>query len=266
MNKINMITNQLQHEIDLLKESKQPKFIFIGGIPGAGKSLLIKKAQIDFEDEEFSIIEPDLYRKYFKEAKSVEETVEQTNKIELNLLKYALKKQKNIIHISSLRAFEYIDKLINEIITPLGYDIYMYVIITNNIESALSTYERYIYDSKSKENFPRLNKYEYLVSTNESFRQAIEFFSKKGYFSDIGIFKRGNNMSLPMRLGNSSSNIIQIVEEEEKRQACDLDSYKINLRIKNIKEKLTLKMESDEFEKVVNEIIYKYIDKNFIDR
>lgn len=266
MNKINAITSELQSEVELLKTSSRPKIVFIGGVPGAGKSLLIKKAQVDFENDEFSIIEPDLYRKYFKEAKSVEETVESTNKIELNLLCYALKNKKNIIHISSLRAFEYINKLINEVILPLGYDVYLYVIVTNEIESALSTYERYIYDKQNKEPFPRINRYEYLMNANKSFKQAIAFFSTKGYFKNISLFKRGKEMSLPIKLNKLSDNIVRLAEEEEKRQISELDFNKIYSRINDVKKNLSLTSELEEFEKVVNGIIYRFKDRNIDSR
>src|SRR5574344_1209426 len=200
MNKVEKIIKHLKYKIDLLNSSTQPKIIFIGGIPGSGKSLLIKKAQLDFCNDEFSIIESDLYRKYFKEAKNVEKTVENTNKIELELLLYSLNKHKNIIQISSLRSFEYINNLIRNFITPLGYNIYLYVIITNKIDSALSTYERYIYDKNNRINFPRICKIEYLNKANTGFDLAIDFFLKTDLFKEIHMFKRGPNFSLPVEI------------------------------------------------------------------
>lgn len=43
MKKVERIIKKLKTEVDSLKNSETPKIIFIGGIPGSGKSLLIKK-------------------------------------------------------------------------------------------------------------------------------------------------------------------------------------------------------------------------------
>lgn len=260
MNKVDLIILELKEYVESLKNSNRPKIIFIGGVPGAGKSLLINRALKDFLMDEFAIIEPDLYRKYFKEAKTVEETVEDANRIEMELLLHALKKHKNIIHISSLRAFEYIDYLINNTILPLGYDVYLYIIVTNEITSSLSTYERYIYDKKNNEPFPRLNKLEYLQQANKGFELAVKFFQYSDYFKDICVFKRGVNKSLPMKIDKVETGLVRTVDLELESQRLALSDEEINLRISFIKNNLTELYEQKEFDKMLNGIVYKQIN------
>lgn len=256
MNKINLIVSELKKEIDILKKSKIPKIIFIGGIPGSGKSLLIEKALNDFLDDEFTIIEADLYRKYFKDVRTVEETVENSNKIELELLLYSLNSHKNIIHISSLRAFEYIDYLINNNVLKLGYHVYLYIIVTNQIVSSISTYERYIYDKKNNMSFPRINKKEYLELANEGFNQAIHFFENVNYFEKIVLFRRGENKSLPIKL-ESKNKICDVIEEELKMQISTLDYKKLKSKINFIENNLFEFYEKNEFDRVLKGIILK---------
>lgn len=262
MDKVNYIIEELKKNVDALTNSKSPKFIFVGGIPGAGKSLLIEKAKLNFSTEDFSIIEPDLYRKYFKSAKTVEETVQQTNQIELEILLYSLLKRKNIIHISSLRAFEYINKLIEEQILPLRYDIYLYIIINNKIDSSLSTYERYIIDKQNFDSFPRLNKFEYLEQANNGFDLAIQYFENKKYFKKIHIFKRGKNMELPIEIYSGITDFVNIIYMEKQKQIDELDLNQINLRVNLIRTKLLLNQEKEEFEKVVSKMIYNNLGVN----
>lgn len=256
------VIDELKKDVDLLKSHDRPKIIFIGGVPGSGKSLLIKKAESDFISEEFSIIEPDLYRKFFKSAKSVEETVEFSNKIELELLLYSLRQKKNIIHISSLRSYNYINNLINKVIIPLNYEVYLYIICTNEIISAISTYERYINDKKNNEPFPRINKLEYLNVANEGFDMAVDFFSKNHCYKCVKIFRRGDNMSLPVELPIISGDLKKTVDLERVNQLTKLDYSKIYKRVKYIRKGLKSSCEIEEFNKVVSGIIFNDSNKD----
>ena len=256
MSKIDLITNELKKKIDLLKNNTKPIVVFIGGIPGSGKSLLIEKTTQIFQDRDFSIIEPDLYRKYFKDAKYVEETVNDSNIIEKELLFYSIENKKDIIHISSIRSYEYIDNLINDYLKPLCYDIYLYIMVTNEVESAISTYERYLKDLKNKEDFPRINKEDYLIMAYEGFKKGVEYFGEINAFNEIHIFKRGKDMTLPTEIKYSSKSIVETIKKEEERQKKELDYNKINIRVNNIKKNLNIE-ERKEFDKVVKGIIFK---------
>ena len=179
---------------------------------------MIEKTTQIFQDRDFSIIEPDLYRKYFKDAKYVEETVNDSNIIEKELLFYSIENKKDIIHISSIRSYEYIDNLINDYLKPLCYDIYLYIMVTNEVESAISTYERYLKDLKNKEDFPRINKEDYLIMAYEGFKKGVEYFGEINAFNEIHIFKRGKDMTLPTEIKYSSKSIVETIKKEEERQ------------------------------------------------
>lgn len=260
MNIESNIFTKLKENVDRLKKSKRPKFIIIGGVPGAGKSLLIEKAKQDFNNEEFSIIEPDLYRKYFKNAKTIEETIVPANKMEAEMLSYSLINKKNIIHISSLRAFEQINNLIKSEVLTRGYEIYLYVMVTNIVESSISTYERYLNDINNINEFPRLNKINYLEQANDGFNLGIEFFEKIEYLNGFYVFKRGENMTLPIKINIKNATILDVVKAEQKKQIFELNINSIVKRINLIKENLKSKYELDEFNKVINEIIYKELE------
>ena len=250
---------KLKSEVDKLGNSKSPKIIFIGGLPGAGKSLLIEKTKKDFSKNDFSVIEPDLYRKYYPGAKSVEETVEKTNKIELEMLMYSLENKKNIIHISSLRSFEYIDNIINEYIISKKYEIYLYILVTDEIECILSTYERYILDKKDLNKFARLNKCDYLKVAINSFEKAVVFFLNKNYFKKIKIFKRGKTMALPVQIHVSNNkNIKTALREELNKQRKKYSLEVINKRFRLIEKELDLGNEKKEFEKTKKYIVELY--------
>ena len=55
MNKVDTITNILKIEINQLRNSQKPKIIFIGGYPGAGKSLLIKKVHDELNPKSWTV-------------------------------------------------------------------------------------------------------------------------------------------------------------------------------------------------------------------
>lgn len=245
------IVLKLKRKIDELSNSDIPKIIFVGGIPGSGKSLLIQKVKDEFKNYDFLVIDPDFYRKYYKHAKNVEETVEKTNNIELKILLYSLEKRKNIIHISSLRSYEYINELIQEHVIKNGYDIYLYMLITEEVESILSTYERYIIDKKDPNKFARLNKCEYLKLAIDGFIKAVEYFSNKNYFKNIKLFKRGENMLPPVLVKMvDKKEIYNTTINELNRQRKFTMVNDIKQRIASIYSKLILDSEIEEFNKV----------------
>ena len=245
------IVLELKSRIDKLNNSNVPIIVFVGGIPGSGKSLLIQKVKDEFKNYDFSVIDPDFYRKYYKHAKTVEETVEKSNDIELKMLLYSIEKRKNIIHVSSLRSYEYINELIRKYVINNGYDIYIYMIITDEIESILSTYERYIIDKEDSNKFARLNKCEYLKSAINGFIKAVEYFSNKNYFNDIKIFKRGKNMSQPVLVKvDNPKKIYDTVTSELNSQRKSILVDNIKQRMANIDSKLTLDNEIEEFNRV----------------
>lgn len=252
---------KLKQEIETLNNNVPPQIVFIGGIPGAGKELLIKKAKLDFGRKDFSVIEADLYRKYFKKINDIDDTIKATNNMELELLLYSIAKRKNIIHISTLRACDYIDNLITEKIIPANYEIHLYILITNKIESILSTYERYIYDKQNKNTFPRLNKYEYTIIANEGFEKGLNYFIYRPYFKSINCFIRGNNYSLPVEIKTINGNVISTIKNEERSQLLKLNQEELSKRIDDIISNLETKEELEEFNKIIELFIKPTFNK-----
>lgn len=260
MDKKDRIILNLKLDIDKKKEAERPKFVFIGGLPGSGKSLTVEKVKQDFVNNDFVEIEADLYRDYFNDKRYVEETIEEANYIEEQLLNYAIDNHKDIISISTLRSYEYINELIENKLIKLGYDIYFYIIITNHIESSLCTYERYINDKKQNKKFPRLNKFDYLNLINSHFVESIEWFSNKDYFKQVKFLVRGKNLSLPVEIVNINLSVSEFIENEIKFQINNLCLNELNERIDNILNNLTESYEKKEFEEVVHKLIKSNIE------
>ena len=254
MDNIDFIISYLKQKGLTVKSSKIPKVVFVGGIPGAGKDLLVEKTKLNFKNDDFNVIDVDLYRRYIDHANTIEETVDLCNRIETELFEFFIENKKNIIIVGTLRSFDYLDNIITNKIIPNGYKIYFNIIVTNRIESALSTFERYISDKLIKDLFPRLNKLEFLDITYKEFYQAMDYYSKKEYFKNNRLFIRGKNMGLPKEL-KYSNNICDAICDEEKRQISIIDSSNIKNRIENVYSKLTTKEEKQEFDLVCEKIL-----------
>ena len=87
MNNIDFIINDLKKKGLQSKSSKEAKIVFVGGIPGAGKDLLIEKTKDIFSDDEFNVIDVDLYRRYLG-INILEETIDEANKIVMELFEF----------------------------------------------------------------------------------------------------------------------------------------------------------------------------------
>lgn len=259
------IINKFKLEINNLHCNKKPIIIFIGGIPGSGKSFLIEKVKKKYKNRDFAIIEADLYRKYLKIDKDVESTVMDANFIEDILLQYALEHNKNIISISTLRNFEYINNIIKN---NQNYRIFFNILLTNEIESYISAYERYIIDKENKDEFARLTKYSYLDLINNTFVNGIKKFYNEGYFPKMSFFVRGKNIeSFPRKIIINKENVINDIEQEIINQKKKIDIINLKKRIEIIKSKLSLPYEKKEFKKLCDNIIYpEIIDSNNISR
>lgn len=254
----NSIVNKFKICIDNLKTDSTPIIVFIGGLPGSGKTNVIEKVKIDFKEKDFAVIEADLYRQFLKNKSDVESTVIESNKIEYELLKYSIKNKKNIISISTLRSYDFIDKLINNKLIPNGYKIYFYVILTNEIESIISCYERYIDDKKYQHRFSRLNRYNYFKLANDGFFSALKFFSKKNYFENIKFLIRGNN--IPVEIPFKDSDIETFIESEFNKQRNQMNIEKIKCRVHSIKNNLNTDDENFEFNLIYENIIKDYMN------
>ena len=257
MNNIDLIISNLKDKSKLTKPSIIPKMVFVGGIPGAGKNLLVEKTKNIFSNDEFNVIDVDLYRRYINHAKSVEDTIREANKIVMELFEFFIENKKNIIIVGTLRSFEHLDNLISNELIPKNYEIYFNIIVTNRIEATLSTYERYVKDKNNKDILPRLNRLDFLNDAYIEFHEAMRKYSKKSYFKNHKLFIRGENKELPSEL-EFIGDIDEAILNEEKRQITILDKNSIKNRIKSVYGNLSTDDEIHEFDLVCKEILNNF--------
>ncbi len=265
---IKEIININQKEIDLKKTDTKPLFIFLGGLPGSGKTLLIEKLKIKYSDRDFVIIEADLYRRYLNinyeyRCYAIEKTIEDSNFIEENLLNYAIKQKKNIISISSLRAKDTIYELIEKKLKKNDYIINFEIMVTNKIDSILSSLERYIDYIKSGNNIPRFVKIDYFKLCYTGLKDTIKSLKHCPYINEISMFRRGSNFSLPIEIFNTTTNfdISKNLKKEEMLQLRYLNNQSVLKRLNDALDYLE-NNGSSEKEKEELEKIKVYIENN----
>lgn len=238
---IKEIINKNQKEIDLKKSDIKPLFVFLGGIPGSGKTLLTEKVKRKYNDRDFIVIEADLYRKYLDinyedRYCAVEKSIEDSNYIEENLLNYAIKKRKNIISISSLRAKNIIYDLIENKLIENDYMINFEIMINNKIDSILSSLERYVDHIKSEDDVPRFVKMDYFKLCCVGLKDTIKSLENCSYINEVSMFKRGSDFGLPIEIFNTKTKlgIKKKFNKEEEFQIHNLDNKTILKRLDNV--------------------------------
>ena len=132
--------------------------------------------------------------------------------------------------------------------------------LTDRIESCLSTYDRYIEDKKNKEVFARLNRSDYLKCAYVGLMTAINYFSDKYYFDSFKFFVRGSNLTFPKLIQIEKDNLIKNIVDIEKEQLFLIKKDDLENRIKKIENNLETKEEIYEFNKIINEIIIPIIN------
>lgn len=250
------------------KSSYEPMFIFLGGLPGSGKTLLIEKVESKYSDRDFVVIDVDFYRKYldfdYKDRyKAVDESVMLSNYIEEKLLDYAIEHKKDIISVSSLRATELILEIIEKKLLTSNYKINCEVIITNEVDSILSSLERYVDYIKNKDDIPRMVKIDYFKLCAKGLKKTLKSLYNLMCIDEINIYKRGNNFSLPIELYNlKDKKTKNVISEEIKSQLDNLDRNLILRRLSDVENRLNkLKISNLEREEINS--IRSYIENQF---
>lgn len=226
------------------KSNDKPMFIFLGGLPGSGKTLLIEKVKLKYAERDFAIIDADLYRKYldldYKDRyKAVDDSVLSSNYVEEKLLNYAIEHKKDIISVSSLRAKEIFFDIIEKKLLVNNYTINCEVIVTNKIESILSSLERYVDCIENKNDVPRLVKINYFKLCCEGIEKTLKSFSKSLYINEIAFYKRGNDFMLPIEFFNTKTKKLENeVSKEIEYQLNNLDKNLILKRLEIVENRL----------------------------
>lgn len=235
---INEIIENNCREIYKQRNNDKPMFIFLGGLPGSGKTLLIEKVKSKYVERDFAIIDADLYRKYldinYKDRyKAVDDSVLFSNYIEEKILNYAIKNKKDIISVSSLRAKEIFFDIIEKKLLVNNYKINCGVIVTNEIESILSSLERYVNCIQNQDDVPRLVKIDYFKLCCDGIKKTLKSFSKSSYINEIVAYKRGNDFLPPIEFFNTKNKKLE--NEISNEIEFQLNSLDKNLILKRLK-------------------------------
>ena len=162
--------------------------------------------------------------------------------------------KKNIILVGTLRAYSYINKIILEKLLPSDYEVYFHLLITNQIESTLSAYERYIYDKLNGKVYPRISRVDYLNKSYDGFHMAISKYSNNDYFKNNQLFIRGKNKTLPREI-YYKGDVNEAIKEEERRQLKNINNQTVLNRINSIYDYLDTSDEINEFNNVCEKVL-----------
>ena len=133
------------------KRNIQPLCIFVGGMPGSGKTNLVEKIKKDYPQRDFIVIDKDEFRmldphynEFIKEKKDIiEATREFSTTLEIEMLKTSILNGYDIISVSSMRATEDIENFTYRIAKNSGYNIGACILSVPVSECFLSAQDRY---------------------------------------------------------------------------------------------------------------------------
>lgn len=248
---LNLLEEIKKQEIDIATSSSSPTCIFLGGQPGSGKTKLIDCIKKDYPQKNFAIIDADNYRKFhpnkeffLKDAPTATlKTSEFANELEFALLKYAIEKQKDIIHVSTLRATELMLKIMHRMVLPYHYTIQIYALSVPLIESTLCSEERYEEQLLDTNDIPRFTNFNFIQSADEGFLKTIRLLEKDSQIDTICIYQRGKTpSSLPKQIYDSKENItyssaVEAILTNRQLQERELSSENILKRIELLYDK-----------------------------
>lgn len=212
-------------EIKGKKINEQPLCILLGGLPGSGKTNLVKKIQEEYKERDFIIIDTDDYRKLHPDyetlrktpEKAITETSEFSNAIEAELIKRAIKEHCDIISVTTLRATEAIDRILYEPAIKSGYQMetcIMSVPISECGLSAQSRYEKQIANGEC----PRFTPMSFIESSFQGIKNTIQMLQRKKDNPTIRIYNKGKGEnSMPIEFYNS--------KKQDTKYSCALEAF-----------------------------------------
>lgn len=183
------------------REVENPKFVFVGGQAGAGKTDLVAKKYSDLEGNAIIIDQDELRTKYPQEIyrKILEENNDRDEYLILKdymsrlireILTKAGEKNYNIIFETALQRVTKHVEFANSL-REKGYELEAAVISVSEFESNLSMIYRYCFYLE-KDGFCRRNATFNPKSLNNMF-DNIEYMDELGIFKDIEVYSRGEN-------------------------------------------------------------------------
>lgn len=209
-----LIEKLKQEIVEQVKTDDEPTCIFLGGLPGSGKSNLEKQTKMQYPDKEFVVIDADEYRKYHPEFESLRKTPKEAvlktceiaNQIESELIAHSIECKKNIILVSTLRATDAIREIIEQQLKPKGYKVGASIMAVPIYESALSAQLRYEEQILNESQIPRFTSLSFIKDTNQKIANTIRELDVNNRILDFTrVYKRGkNDKDLPELVYDSS--------------------------------------------------------------
>lgn len=221
----NTIENICDKKIKGMKINEQPLCILLGGLPGSGKTNLVKKVQEEYNERDFVVIDTDEYRKLHPDYKMLTKTPEKaititsefSNAIEAELIKKSIEQHCDIISVTTLRATEAIEKVLYEPAINAGYKIEACIMSVPISESGLSAQNRYEKQIEYGE-CPRFTPMTFIEDSFNGIKNTIQMLQNREDKPTIKIYRRGQNeKSMPIEYYNN--------KEENYMYRCALEAF-----------------------------------------
>jgi zeta-toxin len=220
-----IIENICNEEIKGRKISKQPLCVLLGGLPGSGKTNLIKKIKEEYKERDFVVIDTDDYRKLHPNYKTliktperaITETSEFSNAIEAELIQKSIKEHCDIISVTTLRATEAIDNILYVPAIKSGYTMEVCIMSVPISESGLSAQNRYERQIANGE-CPRFTPMSFIEDSLQGIKNTIQMLQSKQDNPTIKVFSRGQGEnSMPIEFYNS--------QKQDTKYRCALEAF-----------------------------------------
>lgn len=203
----------VEEKIQGIPEDKDPVAILIGGLPGAGKTNLVKKIMEENPEKSFVVIDSDDFRKHTPNITELMKTTPQdavnhsimfANMVEEELIKAAIDRGISFISVTSLRATDALNDLICIPARKKGFRFEIAAMVARIDECLLTTQMRYE-EQIDKGQFPRYVTRDYMHLAYTGMLRSLDYFSKQ---MPIKLYKRGKGEdSLPVNVFDSTKNL-----------------------------------------------------------
>lgn len=208
MNVNDIVEDICTKKIEGKKINEQHLCVLLGGLPGSGKTNLIRYIQEKYKDRDFVVIDTDDYRKLHPNyetlrktpERAIKETSDFSNEIESKLIKKAIEQKCDIISVTTLRATETIDKILYSPAINEGYKIEVCIMSVPIRESGLSAqrrYEKQIFNGEC----PRFTPMDFIEDSYNGIIKTIQELQNKENKPTVRVYNRGKGEnSMPIEV------------------------------------------------------------------